>query len=282
MPTVSIVTYHPPEGELNHCLDCLVAAKVDRIYVIDNGRDEATRSVAAGYPDVIYVPSDNVGYGAGHNLALRMVMADEQPPRYHLVMNSDVSFKADIMGRIVAYMDSHPDIGALQPLILSPDGTPQYTCRMLPSPTDVFMRRFLPKSWFRGRRDRYLLKHLDLSRAWNIPYHQGSFMFMRLDALRKAGLFDERFFMYPEDMDLTRRIHALSPTVYWPGVSVVHDHRAASYVSLRMLWIHVVNMIRYFNKWGWIFDRGRREYNKSIAPYDDGGSQVRGSAVDEA
>lgn len=89
-------------------------------------------------------------------------------------------------------------------------------------------------------------------------------MFFRVSALVKTGLFDERFFMYPEDIDLTRRMHELFPTIYWPDVSVVHAHRASSYHSVKMLRIHAINMIRYFNKWGWFHDPSRKRFNTKI------------------
>ena len=89
-------------------------------------------------------------------------------------------------------------------------------------------------------------------------------MMLRMKALCDIGGFDERFFMYPEDIDLTRRIHQQYRTMYVPFVTVVHHHRAASYKSPRMLRIHIVNMIRYFNKWGWLFDAERRRINRTL------------------
>lgn len=89
-------------------------------------------------------------------------------------------------------------------------------------------------------------------------------MFFRTECFKKMGLFDERFFMYPEDIDITRRMHKHYRTMFWPEVTIVHAHRAASYKSLRMLMIHSYNMIKYFNKWGWIFDRERTEWNRNI------------------
>ena len=72
------------------------------------------------------------------------------------------------------------------------------------------------------------------------------------------------FFMYPEDIDLTRRIHKKYRTVFYPKVSIVHHHEQSSYKNRKMLWVHIVNLIRYFNKWGWFFDRERRAMNKEI------------------
>lgn len=98
----------------------------------------------------------------------------------------------------------------------------------------------------------------------NVPYHQGSFMFFRLECFKKVGLFDERFFMYPEDIDITRRMHKWYRTMFVPSVTIVHAHRAASYKSKKMLKIHMVNMIKYFNKWGWIVDKERSAWNRKL------------------
>ena len=97
----------------------------------------------------------------------------------------------------------------------------------------------------------------------NIPYLSGCFMLLRTKAVQQAKLFDERFFMYPEDMDLTRRIHRNYLTVYFPQATIIHNHEKASYKSLKMLWIHAVNMCRYFNKWGWFFDKERDLFNNT-------------------
>ena len=65
--------------------------------------------------------------------------------------------------------------------------------------------------------------------------------------------------MYPEDIDITRRMHKWYRTMFVPSVTIVHAHRAASYKSKKMLKIHMVNMIKYFNKWGWFIDQKRKK-----------------------
>jgi GT2 family glycosyltransferase len=89
-------------------------------------------------------------------------------------------------------------------------------------------------------------------------------MLLRTSALKVVGLFDERFFMYGEDVDLTRRIHEKFITLYYPGATVTHHHARDSDESLKMLWIHCVNLSRYFNKWGWFLDKRRAQINREL------------------
>ena len=96
----------------------------------------------------------------------------------------------------------------------------------------------------------------------NVPFLSGCFMFLRVSALKQIGLFDERFFMYGEDIDLSRRMHKCFKTLYYPDVTIIHHHEAASYKSLKMMFVHIRNIIKYFNKWGWFFDSERRKVNK--------------------
>ena len=261
--TASIVTYRTNPQELALCIECLLASEVDKIYIIDNSPDRKIENLLPESESISYILTfRNIGYGAAHNIAIRKAM--DENAEYHLVLNSDTSFGKDVVGKIVRFMDSNPDVGQLAPNIIYPDGRQQYTVRLLPSPADLMFRRFLPPSIGRKRDFRYLLKMWNHKSPLNIPYHQGSFMFFRTSALKTVGLFDERFFMYPEDIDITRRMHRRYKTLFWPEVTVTHDHRAASYHSLRMLMVHSINMMRYFNKWGWFNDAERRELNNKI------------------
>lgn len=259
---VSIVTYHTDFDELAACLRSLDSACVDNIYIVDNAADAAMRDFCAAFPSVVYIPSANHGYGAGHNQALRRSLAEGAV--YHLVLNSDVEFSPAILEQALDFMNSRHDVALLHPKLEYPDGRRQYTARMLPTPFDVFARRFLPSFLFRKRDWRYTLGFVDSRESFNVPYVQGSFMLLRCSALAETGLFDTRFFMYPEDIDLTRRLHRNFKTLYWPRITAVHKHRASSYSNLRMLRIHIVNMIRYFNKWGWFVDPERRRMNRTM------------------
>ena len=92
----------------------------------------------------------------------------------------------------------------------------------------------------------------------------GCFMFLRMKAIENVGMFDENIFMYTEDIDLTRRIHNLYKTISWPEVTIIHAHKRGSYKNKKLLKIHIISAIKYFNKWGWIFDKERRNWNHTI------------------
>lgn len=262
MITVSIVTYKTNLDELSNCLKSLNSPHVSKIFIVDNSNEKYIADYCKHYAKVVYIGGDNVGYGAGHNKALRQVLNSNI--EYHLVLNSDVYFEPEILDFLVDYMNLNGDVSQVQPNVVYPDGEMQYTCRLLPTPLDLIFRRFLPKKTVQKMNYRYLLQFNDHKKEMNVPYHQGSFMFFRVACFEKVGLFDERFFMYPEDIDITRRMHKYYKTMFVPSVTIVHAHRAASYKSKKMLKIHMANMIKYFNKWGWVFDKERRIWNKQL------------------
>jgi len=268
MLNISIVLYRPKwEQEVLPLVEELLKVKnLQKIYLLDNSEktwlkehvDRQKSPFPSGKVRYMAMP-ENLGYGKAHNVALRE--SAYHKTAFHLVMNSDIRVKAADIDAMHDWMIANPLVGQMMPKILNPDGSQQYLAKRLPRPIDVFGRRFLPK-WMNERRNkRFELRDLDLSRPINAPYLSGCFMFLRTKAVVEAGLFDERFFMYPEDMDLTRRIHRNYLTLYYPAWTIIHDHAQASYKNKHMLRIHIQNMCRYFNKWGWIFDSERHTFN---------------------
>ena len=233
------------------------------VSIIDNGREDRILDICRKFGKrVSYTANPNTGYGAAHNIAMRRTLGSGIP--YHLVINSDVYFDPAILADLVEYMDANKNIGQLIPRTVYPDGSYQPVCHPLPSVWNLICRRFTPGNWFRSQKDRYDLRGYDLSVPRDIPYHHGCFMLLRCEALKQVGLFDERYFMYPEDIDLTRRVHECWQTIYYPYAEIVHAHRAESRVNMRMLRIHAVNMLRYFRKWGFIFDSKRKKANRRL------------------
>lgn len=262
MLNISIVLYHPQwQSEVLPLIDELQkVTRLRKLYLIDNSEQRATIDLKERKKVRYIFTGKNLGYGAAHNIALRESVYYRTP--YHLVMNSDIIVRAEDIDTIYRFMEQHAAVGQLMPRVSYPNGETQYLCKLLPTPLDVFSRRFLPSILTQRRTRRYELRESGYDKPMNVPYLSGCFMFLRTEAALKARLFDERYFMYPEDIDLTRTIHRDYLTLYWPQVTIIHNHTRGSYRSMKMLWIHIVNMCRYFNKWGWIIDKERRLYNR--------------------
>ncbi len=259
--SASVVLHHTAQTLLESVLASLRSEGIRPIYLVDNSpvpehEDYGTQE------DIVYLHVRNRGYGAGHNEAIRRAI--DAGARYHLVVNPDVRWTGNVVKILVAYMDSRPDVAQTMPGTYYPDGTLQHTCRLLPTPLDMLCRRLIPSALCSKRMKRYLLPPEAYNHELNGPYLLGSFMLFRTAALKSEGLFDERFFMYPEDIDITRRLHRRWRTMLVPQVSIIHDHAAQSRTSLRMMRIHIVNMIRYFCKWGWWHDAERRSFNRDL------------------
>ena len=275
MLNISIVLYKPKweEEVLPLVRELLRVKSLRKIYLLDNTESTFRKAETAAQKETLakqfgteklrYMAMEaNLGYGKAHNVALRE--SAYYRTDLHLVMNSDIQVKAEDIDAMHDWMIVHPEVGQLMPKVINPDGSQQYLAKRLPAPIDVFGRRFLPAWMIAKRNKRYELRDLDLNRPVNAPYLSGCFMLLRTTAAVEAGLFDERFFMYPEDIDLTRRIHRNYLTLYYPQWTIVHAHEKASFKNKHMLRIHIQNMCRYFNKWGWLFDRERRRFNRSL------------------
>ncbi len=261
--TASIVLYNTPEHQLRRLLESLDQSTVrPQLIIVDNSPTPSPTWFSADW--ITYMKAEqNRGYGAGHNIALKRILDESE---YHFVLNPDVFFGPSELEKMLEYVENNPTVGLLMPKVINPDGSIQYLCKLMPTPLDLILRRFLPSSFaplLKDSVDRYELRFTGYEREMDIPYLSGCFMLLRTSALAKVGLFDERFFMYPEDLDLSRRVHAQFRTVFFPAAIVVHDHARASYRNLRALWIHTSNMVKYFNKWGWFWDRTRTQVNRA-------------------
>ena len=265
MLTASIVLFNTPQKQINTVVESVSDSEcIQILYIIDNSPNDRWRILEKEYGFVRYIHNANFGYGASHNLAMQEAI--EVGSDYHVILNPDISFGSEVLLKLVSFMDSNQDVAYVLPRVTYPDGEMQYLCKLLPTPFDLILRRFLPKTkWLEKLNDRYELKMSGYDKIINPPCLSGCFMFMRLSTLKEHNLFfDDSYFMYCEDFDLIRRIHRVAKTIYYPFVSIIHNHEKASYKSHKLLKAHIKSAIHYFNKWGWFFDKERNEMNKKI------------------
>lgn len=211
-----------------------------------------------------YLPSKNVGFGAAHNQALRLL--GETAAAYHLMVNPDILFGAGVLAELIDVFEANPEVVRVMPRVNYPDGREQKLCKLLPSPLDFALRRFLPRRLrplAQAKLDRYELKGLPDAPSAAIPFLSGCFVFARWSVLRSIGGFDDRYFLYMEDVDLCRRMAAHGKLLYWPAVQVTHGFHRGSHVSYRLMMAHLRSSWTYYNRWGWYFDRDGKRMNRA-------------------
>jgi len=262
---VSIVLFKNDQDLVKKAIySCVNSVLINRIYLIDNSPTDILSCLASLDSRIEYIFNNaNLGFGKAHNIALKKAIEENIP--YHLILNPDVYFEKGVLEELYKFMESNKNVGLVMPKVLYPDGTIQYLCKLLPTPFDLFGRRFLNfgpfKKIIEKRNEIYELRFTGYDKNMEVPYLSGCFMFIRTEVLKKVGLFDERFFMYLEDTDLSRRIHRVSKTVYYPDVFIYHEYGKGSYKNSKLLKYHLDSAIKYFNKYGWFFDKERDEIN---------------------
>ncbi|MCP5053524.1 MAG: glycosyltransferase family 2 protein [bacterium] len=267
--TISIVTFNN-EDSIQQALESIGQSNLRpvSVVVVDNDSHDKTRDIVASrFPGVTLKLSKNTGFGSAHNTAIREIQGSaDYPAEYHLVMNPDVSFGPDVLEKLVDFMDRHREVGLVMPKVLYPDKSTQHLCKQLPTPFDLIGRRFIPgflKPLWGKRLARYEFRHKDYNQTMEVPHLSGCFMMLRSEVFEQVGVFDERFFLYLEDVDYSRRIHQKYKTLYYPEVEILHHYHKGSYKRWKHLKYHIVSAARYFNKWGWFFDKERKMINRA-------------------
>lgn len=193
------------------------------VFVVDNNSvDGSIAMVREKFPEVTAIENkENLGFSKANNQAIRLAKAE-----FILLLNPDTVVEEDTFIKILAFMDQHPEGGALGVKMIDGKGNflPE-SKRALPTPWISFYKIFglswlFPKSRKFGQ---YHLGFLDKEETHEIEILPGAFMLLRKAALDKAGLLDETFFMYGEDIDLSYRIiKAGYKNFYFPETVIIH------------------------------------------------------------
>jgi GT2 family glycosyltransferase len=255
--SVSIVLYNTDKLQLNLVIaSCAYSSHPVDIYLIDNSPTDELEYLRDDERVTYLKSKNNHGFGAGHNLAIKHFgLLDKYD--YHIVLNPDIEFDGSLIDNLQKYMSSNKEVGTLMPKIVNRDGTLQFARRLLPTPIDIFMKRFFPSS---KRARNYEMVSLEPKKPVEVVALCGCFMFLRTLSLKSVGLFDEHYFMYFEDFDLCRRISKEYKVIYYPNCEVTHDSNNEHRRNSKLFFYSIRAAIYYFIKWGFL-DHDRNKIN---------------------
>lgn len=251
--SLAIVTYNNSkiiENTLRSIVKNIPSEYSYKVYIIDNDSKDNTLELVRkvkGNIEIINL-GVNKGFGYGHNSILDTINSN-----YHFVINPDIEIEdPDQIRKMVDYLDNNQDVGMLSPLILSPDFSVQYLCKTNPTVSDMLIRKISPNI-FKKKQDKYVMKETGYNQIMRLDYATGSFMVFRTDIYKQIKGFDDSFFMYLEDADITRRANQISKAIFYPESRIIHAWERSNHKSFKFAKITVQSMVIYFNKWGWKF-----------------------------
>lgn len=223
------------------------------LYICDNCSSDGTADlIAEKYPQIKLIRAQkNGGFGAGHNTVLPLLESE-----FHFIVNPDIILKNDTVGEMCRFLEENPDIVMAVPKFLYENGEEQFTPKLTPQVKYMLggrLERF--GGVFRKWRREYTFADRDVHEVTDVGFCSGCFIAVRTEVFRKIGGFDERFFLYNEDADITRMAQKYGRTVYAPQFSVVHQWERAYMKNPKYFMIQISSMLKYFYKW-----RGNGKY----------------------
>jgi hypothetical protein len=237
---------------LLNCLTSIKAADLGgvsyEVVIVENNSGDDLSDLAGDYK--IINSGKNLGMGGGNNLGIKEALGD-----YILISNPDIVYQTNTIKELFYYLKNNSQIGLIGPKLLNPDGTLQYSCVRFPKIYIPILRRTFVGRFFPKSLNNYLMKSNDHKTVMEVDWLLGACFMLKKPV---TPLFDERYFMYFEDVDLCRQIKSNGlQVVYYPSVAVTHDHIRASaskpwhkaLLQDPLAREHLKSAIRYFYKW---------------------------------
>lgn len=254
-----IVVYNGAEEALSAARSVLLHTRKYplTLYLVDNASPdgsgevlaEAARSgelgIGSGQSVRVMRLERNVGFGSGHNTVLPQLASD-----FHFILNPDIRLEEDTLSGLADWLREHPEAVMARPELHFPNGEvqslPLRRCSLRP-----MIYRQLPFMRFLQKyNDEYLMKDCDLSKPVEIQFCTGSFAAVRTSAFKAVGGFDEKYFMYVEDADLSQKMLTQGKLYLVPQCRAIHAWHRAAHRSLKPCLQQTGSLMRYFYKWG--------------------------------
>ncbi len=253
-PVLSIVIVSwNVRDDISNCLKSIFSNKPafsSEVIVVDNASSDGTVSfIKENFPEVITISNNrNLGFAAANNEGIKRAGGD-----FVFLLNPDTIVKPEVLNTLVNYLREHGDVGAVGPLLLNEDGTVQNSVRRFPTFRGALYRHtaFRYFKVFKGAYKSWMMKDFDYSKQANVEQLMGAAILLRREVLEKTGAFDERYFMYYEDVDLCYRIRQAGwQIVFSPQTSIIHlGGRSSGQMPLRIKIMAAGSLLRFFSKY---------------------------------
>ncbi len=216
-----------------------------KLFLIDNSPSNILES-EFDHPEISYsFMNENIGFGRGHNSVLNKV---KDSSSFHLILNPDVEFDTITIAKLIEEIIKNKEIAMIAPKVTYPNGEFQYTCREYPNFLEMMCRRM---KVFKNYYHKKEYRNRDLTLSFYPDVIHGCFMLFRTKDFVSLGGFDERYFLYMEDVDICRKIDQIGKKKqYYPNAEISHVLNKESSKKIHLFFSHLVSSFKYFKKWG--------------------------------
>lgn len=226
-----IILNYKTKGLVKQCLKNLIANMGDLSYEIivvdNNSNDGIEQMLKEKYPEVRFIQSGkNLGFAGGNNVGMRQAQG-----KYLMILNPDITILNNAVEKMVKFMDANPDVALAGPRLINPNGSCQVSCRTFIETKHIILLRtpLFKLPFAKSILDKHLMADFDRLSNRQVECLHGACLIARKSAVDKIGMFDERYFMYFEDIDWCRRFWQANYKVYFIGeAEMVHLLEKAS------------------------------------------------------
>ena len=244
--TASIVLFNENIDEITLSVNSFLNfSGSKKLFLIDNSPSNHFQNLF-DHKDVEYIFNNkNLGFGNAHNLIIEKIRENSE---YHLVLNPDVTFKPNIVSILIEELQKNHDVAMISPKVVYPNGEMQYTCRKYPTILELFYRRI---GVFKNYTQKKEYRDTNLTQSFYPDFIQGSFLLFKTNDFIKINGFDQRYFLYMEDVDICKKIDNIGKRkLYLPEVEIVHIYKRESSKKIGLFLTHLQSGFKYFLKWG--------------------------------
>ncbi|MBN1657072.1 MAG: glycosyltransferase family 2 protein [Anaerolineae bacterium] len=238
-----VITSWNTEELLAQCLQSLAGTRAEVIVVDNASADGSVAMIKRSHPHVQLVENrENLGFARANNQGIAMSRG-----RYVALLNSDTRVYDGAFDRLVAFMDTHPRAGGCGPRLVNADGSLQPSCHPVLTPgRELWRLLFLDYLW---RRATYAQATWAPNRPHQVEVIKGACLVLRREALSEVGVFDDRYFMYTEEMDLCYRLLRAGWEMWWvPDATVLHYGEASSRQVAESMYVELYRSKAQFHR----------------------------------
>ncbi len=245
--SATIVLYKEDSKELKNTINSFLQIPFlnKKLFIVDNSPAKNLPDSYLKNPRIIYIFNNkNLGFARANNLVINQIKNNSA---YHLILNPDIHFKPDAVLKLIWELEKNEEIALITPKIKFPDGNHQYSVRKYPTFFDLFFRKMKIN---KKRIHNQEYRNLDLSKPFYPQAVHGAFMLFKTDDYIALQGFDERYFLYMEDIDICKKIDRLGKKkMYFPQVEITHVLKKESSKNIKLFYYHLSSAFRYFLKW---------------------------------